>query len=267
MVRLIQFLLLFALAVDGFAAPHAAHRRKAFRNVEDPAATSLADFIAYYQLDEESSARADESANNLDLTDVNGVGFGTGKVSNAADFVPASAEYFTYADDANFDTGGTSFTWAFWFKLDSFNTTGNWMVNKRGAASQLEFQIAVLNADDSLGFDIWVAGVVKSIKTAASSISAGTWYFCVARFDNDTDEIKLRLNETDITPVATGGATTSGTAALVIGQAWSGGAGLRHDGLIDEMGFWKRAITDAEATYLYNSGNARTYNSGTGKFQ
>ena len=49
---------------------------------------------------------------------------------------------------------------------------------------------------------------------------------------------------------------TGGTVKLG-NQLWSDGE--RYEGLLDEVGIWSKALTAAEVSDLYNSGNGKFY--------
>jgi hypothetical protein len=55
------------------------------------------------------------------------------------------------------------------------------------------------------------------------------------------------------------GGITVNTRDFTIGTQNDTANIFRWDGLIDEVGFWKRVLTSAERTELYNSGNGRDY--------
>jgi len=51
----------------------------------------------------------------------------------------------------------------------------------------------------------------------------------------------------------------SGTnAGFNIGNGYNGG-NINFDGILDEIAIWNRALTSDEVTWLYNSGNGRSY--------
>jgi hypothetical protein len=68
----------------------------------------------------------------------------------------------------------------------------------------------------------------------------------------------LRLNATDASALNQAGGIFNNSANFQIGT-YGSAALLCHNGSIDEAGFWQRALTNAEVTYLYNLGRRRNY--------
>ena len=154
-----------------------------------------------------------------------------------------------------FSTGGGSF--------------GNWLINKRDALTNNEWQVALFN--NNLQFGKAGQGTntnFQTIATITNPFILNTWYYLVVT-DNGSKTVagmKMYLNgsilpSTDIS-IGTYLGMSNGTSITRIGlNAWDlTSTNLRHQGYLEDIGIWKnRVLTQDEITYLYNSGNGRTY--------
>lgn len=200
--------------------------------------------ISYWKLDEASGTRYDSHGTN-DLTDNNTVGSATGKVGNAADFIYANTESLTKSDNSDLSVGDIDFTICAWVKFDQL-------------LSRATTYIATKDDDWRL-YGTWDGAILFSVtapseattSATATSISNSVWYFVVAWHDSVNNEIGISINNG--TPITT---------------SWSNGIrdsnfdfkiGHTMDGLIDEVGFWKRVLTSAERAALYNNGIGLSY--------
>lgn len=97
---------------------------------------------------------------------------------------------------------------------------------------------------------------VNDMKTPAN---IGDWYFiCVTR--NDTN-ITLYVNGTPKRSALLTGSYTDIPGTLKIAQGVNSvNNGRAMNGIIDEMGFWYRALSISEISDLYNGGTGLTYN-------
>ena len=82
------------------------------------------------------------------------------------------------------------------------------------------------------------------------------WYFVVAWHDSVANTINIQVNDVPYSGCRFDGGLVPGTAYFAIGFS---GVTSNMDGLLDEVGFWKRTLTADERTWLYNSGNGRSY--------
>ncbi len=89
-------------------------------------------------------------------------------------------------------------------------------------------------------------------------VASDTWVFLIATYTNSDKTPRLYQDdgaENAGSAIFNGIANT--TAAFVLGAA--GDTSQRMDGLIDEVGVWRRILTSGERTWLYNSGAGRSY--------
>lgn len=238
-------------------------------STEEPAAgggssSLLTGLVAYWKLDEASGARSD-SVGGQTLTDNNTVTSAAGKVSNAGGFELDNTEYLSHADSATLSLGSdTDFTIACWVKLESKGAfDGGIVVKDNGGIAhglETEYGLAMNNAGSDR-FRFAVGNNVTFAEVDANTLgspSLATWYFIVAWHDSTANTINIQVNNGTADSAAWSGGTYDGTSDTWIGSE-PASAARAFDGLIDEVGFWKRVLTAGERTTLYNSGNGTTY--------
>lgn len=231
----------------------------------DPSAASLTNFVAYWKLDEASGTRNDQSANVQHLTDNNTVTSAAGKVGNAAVFVTANSEYLSRADSTTLSTGNITFSFALWVRLT--NKTALQSYIQKWSGVQQEYILAYSLIADRLVFGVSNTGSNYNGVNADTlgSPSSGVWYFIYSCHNADTDLLKISVNNGAVDAAAFTLGVIDSSAEFRIGGGEGGIPFASED--VDEVGFWKRDLTTAELTYLYNSGAGRTYNSATGLFE
>lgn len=225
----------------------------------DNTGTVLLDSLkAYWAMGDTS----DSYANN-ELTN-SGVTFVTGKVGNCGNFEDSEDDYMTISDNATLNVYQQDFTIACWFNLETAASYIG-LLTKSGDIATREYYLLAYNQDatpDAPTLAISADGsAVTSISDDALP-STGTWYFIVVWYSKATDSIYLQVDNGTILQSAFATDIYGGTSAFTIGRTFGGSTSLDMDGLIDEVGYWKRVLTPAERTYLYNSGAGRTYSGG-----
>lgn len=222
------------------------------------------DLKPYWKLNEESGNRADSVGSNT-LTDVNTVLYGTGKVGNCASFVNASDEYLAIADNPDVSTGDVDFTIAGWVYLDNETTTQVFWAKNSDSSGDAEYLLYYDQGSDDIIFQVYRATDAAVTVIWDGTPTLGTWYFIVVWHDAAADTIYISVNNSTPVSQATGGALqASGAAQFRIG-AWDQATLYDLDGDVDELGLWKRVLTAAERTRLYNGGNGLTYPFGIAK--
>jgi len=220
-------------------------------------AFSTSSIVAWYECDETSGVRYDATSNDLDLTDNNTVGYATGKVSNACDFVSTNTEYLTRADSSIIPTGSAS--WSFWINHDDGWKTSNDDLWVKGDGTTNSFRI--LGADNGMYLTLWNSGGTQvDNHWTGMTLNASTWYHVVYTFDATNHEASLYLNGSLISAKDTGAVTsirdTSGV--MTIGK-WPGGTSNNFNGLLDMLSLWNIELSSAEVLQLYNSGLGITF--------
>lgn len=211
--------------------------------------------VAYYALDE-SSGNAIDSLGSNDLTDNNTVGSGTGKVSGARHFTKASSQYFNHADNATLSVGDIDWSIIAWFNQDS---TGRMMIASKDTGSSGEWYLYINNSNLAV-FEVYGAsGFASGTSLQASTqgvLSTATWYMAAAVHDSINNQLLLSINAgTQDTAAHTAGILDGTGDFRIANDSFA----EPFDGLIDEVGIWKRTLSTTEISDLYNSGSGRNY--------
>lgn len=216
----------------------------------------LANLVSFWSLEEASGSRADAHGSNA-LADNNTVTNAAGKVGNAASFAAASSEYLSIADNASFTV--TSFTWLLWIYTGTLDTTFRFAVTKDTGGANREYGVGKDDSKRAYAFCFNQAGSVVE-RRSTPALSDNTWYLLEIYYDSVAQLFGLRINDGAVAvqvPVALTAPIRDTSAALNIGRLGSGSG--YWNGLVDQVGMWSRVLTTAERTWLYNSGNGRSY--------
>lgn len=207
------------------------------------------DLISYWQLDETSGTRVDAHASN-DLTDNNTVGYDTGIISNAADFVQANSEYLSKTSNTELQTGDIDFTVAFWCRTP--NPAGNQVAASKWGGSTNEWRIYT-----SLGNLGMIVGGGYAGFGSGQACGFSEWHHFVCWHDSVNNQIGVCRDAGTPDVLSHSGGCTAGDSPFKLGAGdldyWNGE--------IDEVGFWKRVLTSDERNDLYNGGSGLAYSS------
>ena len=166
-------------------------------------------------------------------------------------------------DNAALSTGDIDFTIAGWVYLDSLPGSGGQTFVSKWAAGQKEYTLLQEFNSPNNRFIFYVSSDGTAVTTVNANTlgtpSIATWYFIVAWHDSVANTINIQVNNGTADSVAYTSGLINGTSAINLGSL-NGTAGYYHNGRMDEFGFWKKVLTSAEKTDLYNSGNANTFN-------
>lgn len=217
----------------------------------------LSGIVAYWKLDESSGTRADSVGSNS-LTSVNNVAQATGIVGSAAQFTAASSQRLTRADNTDLSTGNTDFTFAGWFYLDSLPAANAGLIEKDDLASNREYDLVLNNVNQVTWFVFDSSSGNVNVILGAPALTVGTWVHLICWYDTADKKVRIQKNNGSVS--ASSGALTNGpkdgAATFELGAR---NAASFYSGRIDEVGFWKRLLTTAEKTALYNGGSGLTY--------
>lgn len=221
--------------------------------------------ISFWELEEASGTRADSVvATGNDLSDNGTVTQAAGKVGNSGQFTATTSEFLNHVDNASLSLGaGVSFTVAAWVYLDSLPSFAM-VASQLDHSTEESWQLYYYQAGDQFVFSISSDGTASGFTSvlAGSSITTGTWYYLVGWYDYPNN-LNLQVNNGTPASVSLSNAAFNSSADFRIGARHSTPE-LFWDGRIDQVGFWKRALTSDERTNLYNSGNGLSYAAMTG---
>jgi hypothetical protein len=222
---------------------------------------ALADnLIAYWTLDEASGTRND-SVGSSHLADTNTVGSAAGKLGSAASFVAANSECLSRADNADLSTGDIDFTLAAWVQLTGTATTRP-ILGKQSSAAVREYRLQYEASNTRFRFLVFNAAGSVVGDVSASNFgppSAGVLYHVAAWHDAANNQVGIAVNGGTPNTAATTGAPADTAATFYLG--FDAANAVYFDGLIDEVGLWKRVLTSQDRTDLYNGGAGLAFSS------
>lgn len=218
--------------------------------------------VGYWRLDEASGIRFDR-INGQTLGDNAGVTSGTGKVGTlAASFAAASSQFLNVANspihwlgDGSAGTA-TDIPWTLcaWVKVTSTPTAARAVVGKRGVTGAANTEL-LLAVDDTLHpYCLAGNGSTYASAVSTSTLTVGTWHFLVAWHDPVADTLNIQVDGGTPTSAAWSGGSFLSTGTFDIGR-YQGSSANFWDGLIEQVGYWKRVLTESERAQLWNSGN------------
>ena len=207
--------------------------------------------ISYWKLDEASGTTpmVDSHGTN-NLTNFGGYTSVAGKIGNAPSFDQSGGgQILILADNPTIQVTG-DFTWSCWVKNPS--GAGNaYVFGKRGATGN-DYSL-LYTTDFGNGFQFRVHdGTGTGSAISGFMPAAGAWTHIVCWFDSSDGQTRIRINDT-----TTHASTTSPALAQTaqgLGMACDGDGNAKLGMVLDEVGFWKRKLTAAEITALYNGG-------------
>ena len=220
--------------------------------------------VGYWNLDDASGAVA------IDSTGIcNGIGgesheliSDTNGVVNSCMSFPATGNVITLENSNTTQQlqGKISFSVALWFKINSYPSisgTGSYGLYNVWGTPTFPITIYVNQEDDKLSTRF---GTVVGYQYSAinANPSVGVWYHYAAVLSQG-DYPKFYLDGSLIYtyPFILDASFTQETQNAYIGAA--GPASWDADHYVDEVGLWKRALTESEVQLLYNSGAGRTF--------
>lgn len=194
--------------------------------------------ISYWKLDESSGDASDSKGANT-LFNQGTTSFTTGKINNGITNNGTSGKYFKTTDINTCDISG-DFSISFWYKSAA----------TPGATQGLFLKNDILRVYYQSGPKLTVkAGNYKDYST---TLTSGTWYHLVITVSGTTQTLYKNASSVG---TGTASARTNGDQPFQVGIDNDG----VFNGVIDEVGFWTRALSSGEVTTLYNSGSGIQY--------
>ena len=213
--------------------------------------------ISYWKLDEGSGNRNDSHGTNHLVPQAGNPGSFGGIISNAAYANGgAGTPYLNCASNASLQVT-SDFTFSAWVRVDDLAAARPILCKIDAGFTTNEYYFQH-NPTGGVGFQISANGVDVSVGSNATPFA---WYHVVAWYDSSDNKLRIRVNDGTTY-------TSTGTASLVqstanLGVLATGYGQVPWNGLIDEIGFWKRVLTAQEITALYNGGAGLPYSSFT----
>jgi hypothetical protein len=213
--------------------------------------------IADWALEEASGTRADSepTAPAHNLADNNTVTSAVGVVGNCALFVKANNESLTETDTADISTGDIDFGLAGWVKLVT-KTASQSIIGHWGASAGTRSWRFYYNSSNSrFEFHVSSDGSATAVTQVASTFGApatNVFYFFYVAHDSVNNTVNISINNGTVDSTSYSSGSFNATAEFQMGGFGSGG--LWVDGYLDQVRFYKKVLTAAEVTRLYNGG-------------
>lgn len=210
-------------------------------------------FQAWWDLDDVTDAHG---AN--DLTNNNVVTFVPGLVGNAANFVGASSQYLSIADNAALSWGDIDATLGLFVNGVWSATTsiaGKW------GDSGVEYLLFYDVSADRFRFAVSPDGSATTI-VSADTLGApadATWYFILCQHDSVNNLIGISVNNGTLDTAAHTTGVFNGARPFELGRNNGGGGSQYLTGLIDSAFVTKEILSADNKTFIYNAGAARAY--------
>jgi hypothetical protein len=219
------------------------------------------DLISFWSLEETGGTDVrDDAHGSNDLTPTGSTIVGaSGLVGNAIDFEFNSGGDLRIASNSTVQTGDIAFTFVGWFNRESAAATVDGALITKQGMTNGEYGIWLDTVTQNLQFAAWGTsgyGSGGTVTNTTAIASDSTWYFFVAEHDPTANTLTLAINN------GTPASTSHSAGAFVSTSTFRIGGGdflNPWDGMVDQVGFWKRTLTTDEKTWLYNSGAGRTY--------
>jgi hypothetical protein len=147
-----------------------------------------------------------------------------------------------------------------WVKVSNLTSGNDIIIANDGQNANRAGMLVSVNTDGSIFlsiFDNIGAGGRRSKSGPSGSITTGAWYHVVGVFRSvTTHDMSIYVNGVDVGGTYSGGATSLGYSSVngVIGHSFSFPSQY-FPGVIDEVGFWNRALSASEVATLYHGGN------------
>lgn len=213
---------------------------------------------AWWKLEESSGRRYDAHVGALDLIEDGTVGSAPGKFGLGAEFDEGiESLYHAHHVDLSI-ASGESFTIAMWLKWDSAIATGTRNpIAKAQAAGTWEFQLQIRTNIDLCRWFVYDTTPGNRV-SVSQALTSGQFYFFVCWFDASTNESGLSIDDSATTITANNAPAQDSGNDFVVGNLTTG-ASSAWPGVLDDVAFWKRALSASERSQLYNNGARRSY--------
>ena len=224
----------------------------------------LTSLTAYYSLEEAANANAIDATgrgNTLTRASDPPSSSNPAVVGNCREFISTSNQGLERASSADHQMGDFDFNFAGWFRLKNKTLSQSLLVKSLITGDNRSYEMQYLQTTDRLRFLLYSLGTAASqIICVAATLGApaiNTWYFVEVGYDAAANLMHISVNNGTVDTAAQTGGAFAGTAAFSLGRR--GTLDALSDSYIDEVGVWKRLLTAAEITRLYNGGAGRSY--------
>jgi len=194
---------------------------------------------AYY-FEESAGSPAKDEVGNLDLTDNNTVGRTTGRVKQGASFDPNNNEYFSLADNTDYQIIGDR-TFVCWF----FGTLNGALFSKFNGGREYQ-------ADDDPRFSIYVNGLASTVNLNSAG-NSNQWNLWICGYDSNSGEIFAEVNRGTENRVSLGTPDVK-NSEFQLSRSGDGSPFLSNNEK-DIFLVYGKVLTSSEKDKIWNNGN------------
>lgn len=170
-----------------------------------------------------------------------------------AQFAGGSSQFLGSADNAALSMGaGVKLTICAWVYPTSFATATRFVAKYTGTAATSEYAMRV---DTSGNLTLAQSDGASFRNSNAKVLTLNQWNFVMGQYDGTN--VYVSLNAGAFTVAVTGADMGDTTTVFRVGTD-SNNANA-YTGILDCVGLWKRALSAAEVTLLYNGGIGMAY--------
>jgi hypothetical protein len=213
--------------------------------------------ISYWKLDEASGTRNDSQGTNH-LSPINSPTAVAAKINNGLYCNTGSLQALSCASNASLQVT-SDFTFSIWVRIDDLPAHGSFIITKDDFVGNRDYDFYHDNVN-GFTFQAGTVGGTSAATVGAPVSGTGQWHHIVVWYDSSDSKARLRVDDTTTYAASATSTLVQTGAAFKLGYDNSG---LQLGGCIDEVGFWKRKLTAAEMTALYNGGAALPFSSFT----
>lgn len=211
--------------------------------------STLLDGLTSYWSFDEASGNAVDAAGNNDLT-ANGSNIRlAGKIGSAIRS-ESTSNYFSAANNSELSLYDTDFSFSFWIGNADVTSNRGYFSKGTGIGSGNEFMCGRTGVGlGGLYVDIGGAYFIPGIQLTTA------YKHIVTTFNKTTKQLNMYDNGDKYTETFVSGVPNAG-GSLLVGKTHVGFAAFAD---IDELGFWRRVLTDDEVAALYNGGSGNAH--------
>jgi hypothetical protein len=190
------------------------------------------------------------------LTNNNTVTFVPGLIDNAGNFTNTAGKFLKVTNTSAY-TANENRTINLWIKPTGFSgrSVGDAVLYQLNGNEQLGINISATNITFSRDKPC-VAGLSASINYP---IPTTRWTMLTIIQDNSAGRVYGYINGSLVVNFTSSGTGSCGTVEPLNLGVFNAVGGAWFNGLIDEVGVWKRVLSPSELTTLYNSGVGNSY--------
>jgi hypothetical protein len=186
-----------------------------------------------------------------------GLGFLLGnRQTSGIKFESAKSQYLSIPSNSSLQTGTNGFTFSFWFQNITGNIRSVLTKCNNGGTPDTDFE-TYIGGNGTFALNVSNGTTNYTATTPLNTIINGTTYHIICNYDNIASTLNIYVNGVLKGTTAFVGSPLQGVRDFNIARRSSGA--LLLDGIVDEVGYWKRTLTTTEISYLYNSGQGRSY--------